>query len=356
MARLAAVLLIFCAFFSAQAKTVTDMQGRKVTVPDKVERLIALGSSMSFVTYMKAQNLAVGVEDINKRANFPKPYIYANMEMVKNLPVVGRGGPAQSYNVEAIVSLKPDVLFINSEDSTVADMLQRKLRIPVVAVSYGRGSFDLKTWMQSITLAGEVLGRQKRGAELNTYIKNIISRLNIDVPQKAQAYVGGIAYKGYQGIDSTAGDFLPFNIAKVSNLAMKAGKRSQMFVNKEFIVSLSPQLVFLDGEGLAIMQKQFRDDPQLFGKIPAFKNGKVYLLLPNTAYYVNPEVMLANAFMVAKAAYPEKYAAIDPVAEADKVFGTFVGAALYKQFEKDTGGYRKVVLKDGGLGLEPLER
>lgn len=356
MARLAAVLLILCAFFPAQAKTVTDAQGRKVTVPDRVERIIALGSSMSFVTYMKAQNLAVGVEDIDKRANFPKPYIYANMELVKNLPVVGRGGPAQSYNIEAMISLKPDVVFINSEDAAVADMLQRKTRIPVVAVGYGRGSFDLKTYMQSITLAGEVLNRQKRAAELNAYIKNIISRLNTDVPQKAAAYVGGIAYKGFQGIDSTAGDFLPFNIAKVSNLAVKAGKKSQLFVNKEFVVSLSPQLVFLDGEGLTIMQKQFGDDPQLFGKLPAFKNGRVYLLLPNTAYYVNPEVMLANAFMVAKAAYPQKYASLDPVAEADRVFEAFVGVPLYGQFEKDTGGYRRVVLKDGGLRLEPLDK
>jgi iron complex transport system substrate-binding protein len=356
MARLAAVLLIFCAFFSVQAKTVTDAQGRKVTVPDRVERLIALGSSMSFVTYMKAQNLAVGVEDIDKRTNFPKPYIYANMDAVKNLPVVAKGGPAQSYNVEAIISLKPDVVFINSEDGTVADMLRRKTRIPVVAVGYGRGSFDLKAYMQSITLTGEVLNRQKRAAELNAYIKNVISRLNISVPHKASAYIGGIGYKGFQGIDSTAGDFLPFNIAKVSNLALKAGKKSQMFVNKEFVVSLSPQLVFLDSEGFKIMQKQFGDAPQLFRKLPAFKNGRVYQLLPNTAYYVNPEVMLANAFMVAKAAYPQKYAAIDPVTEADRVFETFVGVPLYGQFEKDTGGYRKVVLTDGGLRTEPFDK
>jgi len=356
MARLAVVLLVLCAVFSAQAKTVTDVQGRRVDVPDRVERLIALGSSMSFVTYMKAQHLAVGVEDIDKRANFPKPYIYANMELVKNLPVVGRGGPTQSYNIESIISLRPDVVFINSDDRTIADMLQRKTRIPVVAVGYGRGSFDLKTYMQSITLTGEVLNRQKRAAELNAYIKNIISRLNIDVQHKTSAYIGGIAFKGFQGIDSTAGDFLPFNIAKVSNLAAKAGKKSQMFVNKEFVVSLSPQLVFLDGEGLTIMRKQLADAPQLFGKLPAFKNGRVYLLLPNTAYYINPEVMLANSFMVAKAAYPQRYASLDPVAEADRVFETFVGAALYRQFEKDTGGYRRVVLKDGGLGLEPFER
>lgn len=356
MARLAVVLLVLCAVFSAQAKTVTDVQGRRVDVPDRVERLIALGSSMSFVTYMKAQSLAVGVEDIDKRANFPKPYIYANMELVKNLPVVGRGGPTQSYNIESIISLRPDVVFINSDDRTIADMLQRKTRIPVVAVGYGRGSFDLKTYMQSITLTGDVLNRQKRAAELNAYIKNIISRLNIDVQHKASAYIGGIAFKGFQGIDSTAGDFLPFNIAKVSNLAAKAGKKSQMFVNKEFVVSLSPQLVFLDGEGLTIMRKQLADDPQLFGKLPAFKNGRVYLLLPNTAYYINPEAMLANSFMVAKAAYPQRYASLDPVAEADRVFETFVGAALYRQFEKDTGGYRRVVLKDGGLGLEPFER
>jgi iron complex transport system substrate-binding protein len=356
MARLTAFALIFLIAGFAQAKNIKDVLGRKVTVPDRVTRLIALGSSMTFVTHMRAQNLAVAVEDIDKRANFPKPYIYANMELVKNLPVVAKGGPAQSYNVEAIISHKPDVVFINTEDKTIPDMLQRKLRIPVVAVGYGGRSFDLKAYMDSITLTGEVLGRQKRAAEVNAYINNIVSRLSIEPSQRVSAYVGGIAYKGFQGIDSTSGNFLPFNIAKVDNLGKKAGKNSQIFVNKEFVLSLSPQVIFLDGEGLTILQKQFRDDPLLFEKLPAFKNGKVFLLLPNTAYYVNPEVMLANAFMVAKAAYPERYASLNPAAEADKIFEMLNGAALYGQFEKDTGGYRRVSLSPEGLRLESFDK
>ncbi|MCD8553475.1 ABC transporter substrate-binding protein [Seleniivibrio sp.] len=356
MARLTVLVLVLLVAVSANAKNITDVLGRKVTVPEKVDRLIALGSSMTFVTYMKAQNLAVAVEDIDKRANFPKPYIYANMELVKNLPLVGKGGPVQSFNAEAIISHKPDVIFINTDDKTIPDNLQRKIRIPVVAVGYGGKSFDLKTYMRSISLTGEVLGRQKRAAEVNAYIGNIISRLNTEPAHKVSAYVGGIAYKGFQGIDSTSGNFLPFNIAKVNNLGAKAGRNSQIFVNKEFVISLSPQMVFLDGEGLAILQKQYRDDPVLFSKLPAFKNGKVFLLLPNTAYFVNPEVMLANSFMVAKAAYPEKYASLDPASEADKIFEMLDGTALYRQFEKDSGGYRRVVLSADGLKLEPLDK
>ncbi|MCD8490428.1 MAG: hypothetical protein LRY51_00165 [Geovibrio sp.] len=52
--------------------------------------MISIGSSMAFVTYLRAQNLAVGVEDVEKAADYTKPYIQANFETVKDLPVIAK--------------------------------------------------------------------------------------------------------------------------------------------------------------------------------------------------------------------------------------------------------------------------
>ncbi|HAL86409.1 MAG TPA: ABC transporter substrate-binding protein, partial [Deferribacteraceae bacterium] len=64
MARLILCLCILLVSFPAWAKTVTDVFGRAVEVPDKVERVIGIGSSLSFVTYLGAQEMIAGVEDM----------------------------------------------------------------------------------------------------------------------------------------------------------------------------------------------------------------------------------------------------------------------------------------------------
>ena len=70
MAKTLSLLLLALALLSgaapAGARPVTDAMGRVVEVPEpqNVRRVIALGSSMAFVTYLGAQDRIVGVEDI----------------------------------------------------------------------------------------------------------------------------------------------------------------------------------------------------------------------------------------------------------------------------------------------------
>lgn len=72
------VALMLLATSSAGAddgsRIVVDAMGRRVEVPPahQVRRVIALGSSMAFVTFMGAQDRVVGVEDLEKM-NSPSP-------------------------------------------------------------------------------------------------------------------------------------------------------------------------------------------------------------------------------------------------------------------------------------------
>ncbi len=77
-----------------------------------------------------------------EKTSLTKPYAMLNKELVKDLPVVGKAGAVRIPDYERILSLKPDVLFILSVESSEPDLVQRKLRIPVVAVSQGLPNFD----------------------------------------------------------------------------------------------------------------------------------------------------------------------------------------------------------------------
>ncbi len=346
-----ALLVLFCPIeASAGGKTISDAFGRKVEIPSEVRRVVALGSSMAFITYLEGQDLVVGVEDIDK-TDAAKPYVMLNRERFNNLPVVGKAGAVRIPNYEQIVSLKPDVVFILSVDGSEPDLLQRKLRIPVVAVSQGFPAFDQDVFINSIRLTGEVLNRQERAETLVRGIAALNGQLNYSPApgEQAIAYVGGLSYKGNQGINSTAGNFFPLRLARIANLADSTGREGHQFVSKEFLIASNPPLIFIDGNGLPLIREGIRDDHEYFERLKALKNGNAWLLLPHTSYFNNPEILYINAFFMAKAAYPEHYAKMDPEAWADKIFILFNGSPMYKQFTEKTGAFGRMVLSEGNL-------
>lgn len=336
----------------ADAHEITDSLGRHVDVPDaaSIRRLVALGSSMAFITYLNAQDLVVGVEDLDKTP-LAKPYVIRNKDQFKNLPIVGKGGAVRIPDYERIIGLKPDVVFIVSTDPGEPDMLQRKLNIPVVAVSLGMPNFDETVFLHSINLTGKVLGREKKADELVRNIRGIAAQLAWRPAEGAvvHAYIGGLSYKGNQDIKSTAGCFLPFELAGVKNVADVAGRGGQMFVNKEFLLANNPALIFIDANGLPLIRQGMAAEPQYYARLRALNNGRAWLLLPNTAYFNNPELLYINAFYVAKAAYPDHYAALDPAVKADEVFRLFVGVSLYQEFTALVGRPGRVVMDQAEL-------
>lgn len=315
------------------SKQVTDAFGRIVDVPLKVERLVALGSSMAFVTYLGAQNLAVGVEDIEK-TSLTKPYAMINKELVKDLPIVCKGGAVRIPDYERILSLKPDIVFILSVDSGEPDLVQRKLGIPVVAVSQGFPNFDEEVFLASIILTGEVLDRQSRAQELVQGVRALADEFHYrpDSADQAKAYVGGLSYKGHQGINSSTGKFFPFALAQIANVVDVTGRSGHCFVEKEFLLGANPSLIFVDGNGLPLIAENLKIDPGYYTRLQALRTGQAWLTLPHTSYFSNPELFYINAFFMAKVAYPEHYPDLDPVAKADEIFTLFNGTPLYDQY------------------------
>ena len=355
MAKTLSLLLLALALLTgaapAGARPVTDALGRVVEVPEpqNVRRVIALGSSMAFVTYLGAQDRIVGVEDIDK-AVIAKPYVLCNRERFKDLPVVGKAGAVRVPNYERIVGLSPDVVFIISTDPSEPDLLQRKLRVPVIALSQGLPAFDNEIFLESILLAGNILGREERARELVAGIGDLAKRLPAPAEkEKAQAYVGGLSYKGNQDIKSTTADFLPFTLSGVKNMADGMGQSGHFFINREFLLAADPPLIIKDGNGLPLIRQALGSERGYYERLSALTNGNAWLLLPHTAYFNNPEVLYINAFFMAKAAYPQRYSSLAPEALADEIFILFNGCPLYEDMVRVTGRPGRLQLTDQGL-------
>ncbi|WP_319763129.1 iron ABC transporter substrate-binding protein [Maridesulfovibrio sp.] len=358
------LMIILC--FSLPAiggpRTITDMAGRKVEIPAKVERVICSGPGcLRYLTYLQGQNMVVGVDSIERRKTRfdARPYAIANPQF-KNKPLIGefRGHD----NPELILGLEPQpqVIFKTYKDMGYdPDELQAKTGIPVVCLSYCSLATKREAIYNSLQLMGEIIGRQARAKEICAFMENEINDLKKrteDIPKEKRStcYVGGIAQKGPHGLQSTEPAYPPFRFVNARNVACPAkgkGKPLQHTnVSKEQIVAWNPEILFVDistsqlGENAGAIYELTTDPAYM--SLDAVSSGNVYTVLPYNWYSRNYGSIIADAFYVGKVLYPERFKDIDPEIKANEIYSFMVGKPVLQTMEKafSVKGFQKLEL------------
>ena len=334
-------------YSSAGTLTVTDMVGRQVAVPFDPERIVCIGpGALRLIVYLQAESKVVGVEEMEAMNPRGRPYWLAHPELWK-LPRCGPGGPVsinKKPDLEAVLSVAPQVIFVTYMHAPLADGVQHLLGIPVVVLSYGAfATFD-KTVFDSLRLAGKILNRSKRADEVAAYVESLRKYLNsrttdISRDRIPTVYVAGIGYRGAHGIGSTEQRYVPFEWVHANNVAecLKASVGSHVFVDKETLLKLDPDIVFIDGGGYTLVAQDYRKNPVYYQALKAFSNRRVYTLLPFNWYVTNIDTVLADACAVGKVLNPERFEDMDPEHMADEIYTFLVGKPVYTDMKKDYG-------------------
>ena len=325
---------------------VKDLSGREVAVPKNVERVVAAGpGALRIITYLNATDMVVGVEDFEKQHPGGRPYIMAHPEL-KELPSIGPGGPGKLPDLEALVKLKPDVIFMTYVDTKTAQDIQEKTGIPVVVLSYGElASFKDEKLFESLELAGKILGKEDRAREVINFIKSVQEDLlnrteNVESPS---VYVGGLGYRGAHGIESTMAQYPPFVVLHAKNVADELGE-GHKFIDKEKLLEWDPDYIFIDEGGLKLVLDDYRKNPEFYESLKAVKNGNVYGVLPYNYYSTNIGTAMADAYFIGKVLYPERFEGVDPVQKANEIYEFLVGKPVYEELAKQFGGFKKIDL------------
>lgn len=351
---------------TTNGKTVTDLLGREVTVPEKINRVVCIGAgSLRLYTYVGDLSKLVGVEDIDgdgKDFNGVlsiRPYKMVNKDLFKSLPSCGTGGPQGSADAEKILKLNPDIVFsLYTSDKAAMDDLQQKIGKPVVVLSYGKTeAFDANV-KKSIALLGDILNRKERANELLSFISDTETYLSsigegIDKDEKATVYLGCQSNYGTHGIESSSANYSIFDVSKIRNVldeyVSKTGetfKGYQKSVDWEILVEMNPDRIILDAGGLHHLETQLKEKPEIFNRLSAFKNGEIYLQMPYNAYYTNLETAYADAYFDAWVQYhdiaPEKLN-FNFVEKAREIYKLFLGKDCYDDVAKIMrGGFQKL--------------
>ena len=353
------VLLLVAWMMSASpagAMTVKDMVGRSVTIEAVPKGIVCVGpGALRLIVYLQAQNLVVGVESMEKQYPTARPYWIANDQLAA-LPVIGPGGAGainKKPDMEAVLRAAPDLIIATYMEAAVADEVAHTLNIPVLVLSYGELAVFDEMVFDSLRLAGNILGRQARAAAVVDFIQGIRKDLDgrtatIADAAKPGIYAGGIGYRGTHGIESTQRDYIPLDWIHAVNVARQAKSTvaSHVLMDKEILLALNPDVIFIDSAGLPLVEEDYRRKPAFYEGLKAVKAQRVYTLYPFNYYTTNIDTAMADAYAIGKTIFPERFVDVDLPQKADAIYTFLVGKPVYAHMQKDFGPLGKPVRFD----------
>ncbi len=325
-------------------RILTDGILREVSVPETVERIVCVGvGALRYTCYMDSADLVVGVEDCEIQPVLSRLYNYVNIGKFQNLPVIGGNGKPDA---EAILDADPQVIVLSAAAGVNADELQRKTGIPVVVIPSTDSVLDNSTY-QTLLLLGHLFGKLDRANALTRYLQELEKDLQdrtagIAGTDKPTVYVGGVSYKGHHGFEGTEAGYGPLALIGATNIADTAGQSGAFNLDPEWVLGKDPDVIFLDLNGMALINADYAENPDFYNSLSAVQNGKVYSQISFRSNAANLETALADAYYAATVLYPEPFADVDPEEKAGEIFTMLLGTNPYPD------------LKEAGYELRPI--
>lgn len=302
---------------------VTDQADRVVRVPAKVGRVVSLWPEATRILVALGEgNKIVGISN-NEQGD---PILAKLFPRLKNLPGVGDAEKG-TCNIEELISLKPDLIFLFAEYANIADDIQNKTNIPVVCISLcipaTGGIFDYST----ITLIGRVMHKEAKARYLKEFLDDKISKIRkvtSQIPEDKR--VKGIMIDP----DMFVGGFRdPLESAGVTNVGLNIPLWWYQ-VNFEQVIAWQPDYVFLclhlsaHSEKLRPQYDDIVSNPQ-WQRIKAVQNRRICILV-DYCWSWYPSLMAIDVLRTAKMAYPDRFKDLDIEKEGNEIFKLLYGA------------------------------
>jgi len=170
---LLACLMLVAGVGQGQARELVDMVGRRVSLPDHIERIYAASPPSNLLVMALAPDRLIGLALPLKEGD--KKFL---PPVVASLPVVGAGmGMGPQVNLESLMALHPQVVVAWAEAG--ADLSRQiepfdHMGLPVIFLTLDH----LADYPAALRLLGTLLGEEKRAEELAAYGDGAMARVS----------------------------------------------------------------------------------------------------------------------------------------------------------------------------------
>lgn len=320
-----------------EAVTIVDAEGREVTIEEEVEKVVCIGpGALRLYTYINGSEKLAGVEEIEMRPDPKKPYLIAYPEIME-LDIIGPGGPKNVPDAELLSSAQADVIFsLYGEGKDSLDELEAKTASKVIGLSMGVNSVFEEDLYQSLENIGKVMNKTERAEELINYMKGIQKDLNdrtIDA-KSPPVYIGGIGYRGAQGILSSRAHFALLQNIHANNILDDLTEERNIMLDKEKLLELNPEIIFLDLDGEELIEEDMKMDTAFYEKLQAFKNGTAYAIIPYNNYHTNVDTAMIDMYYMGGIIHPEGFEDIKIEDVAKEIYTTLLGVDCFPKMQE----------------------
>jgi iron complex transport system substrate-binding protein len=330
------VLWALAAFFIAvlasavqsQGREITDMFGRKFSIPDRPQRVYSVSPPMTNLLYAIDPTMLAGLTVPVRE--WEKKYLDKRMQ---SLPVLGGWyGQGNTPNIEMILKVMPEIIVVQKFSSAFNSKTSETIMNTVPAPVVGVGLTTVFDYPEAILYLGRLLGREARAKELASYArKNIsdVTTFSAGIPEKNKVSV----YYA-EGVDGLNTDCDTSMHTELINLAggrnVHHCKDRDMFgmekISFEQIMLYNPDVILVFED--TFYRSIFADSR--WQQIKAVRNKRVYLI-PNQPFnwFDRPPsfMRLLGAKWVASLLYPERFK-VDMVKETQQFFKLFLRVNL----------------------------
>jgi len=319
------LIVLVCIFLTgsvpASAKTIVDMAGNEVDVPDKVERILitCYGGATHELTVLGGADLIVGQPSMK-----PFPLLARMRPGFKELP---DAGSFNNVNVEEALKLNPD-LVIASVTSAQGNRQLANAGLPVVAVLTGKA--DIEKLQKEFLLVGSLIGREKRAQRLVDYWQKglkLLEERTAPIPREERKRVYYMLGNFLHTNGSEWwGEFLIMTAGGI-NVASELGKGRD--INAETLLRWDPDEIIVSGnEGSLLPLAELRDHPQI-GTLRAVRENRLHYCPVGAFWWDRPSPEAILGFLwLGKTLYPSRFADVDLAVETKAFFREFYDTTL----------------------------
>ncbi len=332
-------------------RTVTDMEGRTVSIPNEIERVVIIDDGfVEGILYrfgMEDKVVGVGGECVQKLWEYDfetadgEKYEFKNgmnpvrylMPWLKDLPLVADGNTGMNY--ESLASLDPDLVILREGAYAFMAGSDDKLKKTIFTIE----SLDIPLVIlvgppfqkhptvdeigKEIQLIGEVFSKEKEARELASYLETQVSEIRKrveDVPEdekpimmqfglSPRARQGGGAGMAWGG--DTIESYFIEDIAHAKNAY--TGMGAFVVISTEQILSLDPEVIILPtAQGYHPAKELYTASYyENLQELTAVKNKRVYSLPWTPFNWAKRLEYPIEAMIIAKAAHPDRFSDVN---------------------------------------------
>lgn len=305
-------------------QTLTDSLQRTVVLPPRSERILSLQPEMTrIIVALGGRDRLVGVDYFVKEHDrlfsiiFPRA---SQLPAVSNTP--------EDMNFEMVMRLDPDVVFVSPTERQMVDVLQKKMQKPVIALS-SMGKFE--NLLREIDLAGKVLGREERAAELIAYFDSKVGSIRGERSRAIPARKPRVYLAFWASLTRTPVFYEPVNAAGGVNCAENLlpaylGTLGTV-IQVEQIIIWNPDIILVHGNyspgERSVTVESVLGDRRL-ASVSAVRNRRVYYTF-GFWYWWDPAQVLVETLYLARIFSPETAGRVDIEAEGNAIYEKFYG-------------------------------